>query len=616
MSTANPAASSGGPAGTPSGTSLAIHELRQAYASGAVSPTDVIGLVFDRIAARGADGIWINLVSRAEALDVAASVDVDTQPLAGIPFAVKDNIDVAGLATTAASPEFSYEASESATAVTRLKEAGAILIGKTNMDQFATGLSGARSPYGIPVNPFDARYIPGGSSSGSAAAVAAGIVSFAIGTDTAGSGRVPAALTGTVGIKPSRGLASTSGLVPACRSLDCPSVFSHSVADGAAVLNVIAGTDAGDPWSRDLPVPPATVVPRALAGVRLAVPALSTWHDSDAVGFQAAWSAVIDALAHTGAEVVEIDMEPFFAAGRLLYEGAWIAERMSAVQPFLESHADAMEPSVRALLQRGHHVTGADVFRAWDELKALRVKARRALEGCDALATPTTPTTFTIEQMLAHPIVNNAVLGRFTTFTNLLDMAAVAVPAGNTAAGLPFGISVQGPAGRDGELASLASALHTLIVPAGEPPVRAASPRPPAESALRRLTVVGAHLRGMPLHPMLVELGARFVKHTRTAREYRLYALADTDPAKPGLVRTGESGAAIDVEVYDIPITSVGALLATMTAPLGLGSITLADGTHAHGFVCEAHAVASAVDITEFGGWRAYLDHATPATRQ
>jgi allophanate hydrolase len=588
--------------------SLTIHDLKRDYRDSSLTPSDVSAEVIRRVQASSRQGVWLALKSPAELEERVAQVSESPMEssLWGIPFAVKDNIDVAGMETTAASPEFSYVADTTATVVSLLEAQGAILVGKTNLDQFATGLSGARSPYAIPQAAVGRGMIAGGSSSGSAVAVGLHHVSFALGTDTAGSGRVPAGFNGVVGVKPSRGLVSTSGLVPACRSLDCPSVFAQTVADGAEVLHAIAGRDESDPWSRELPVPSGAVAQRSLKDVRLAVPNLDTWHDIDAVGYSEVWHELMRALRDEGANVVQIDMGPFFAAGRLLYDGAWIAERMSAVQPFLDAHADVMEPSVRTLLQRGHDVTGADVFRGWDELMGLRVEAAIALEGFDALVTPTAPTTFTIEQMLADPIVNNAVLGRFTTFTNLLDLAVVSVPAGETASGLPFGVSIQGKAGTDSSLASLASALHALIVPASEPPSRAAIPHPPADSPSMRLTVVGAHLRGMPLHSSLIDLGATWVRDDVTAPEYRLYALADTAPAKPGLVRVGPGGAAIEVEVYDVPLSSIGPLLATVTAPLGLGEIALADGSRAHGFLCEARATASAVDISGYGGWRAY----------
>ncbi|PKQ25665.1 MAG: allophanate hydrolase [Actinobacteria bacterium HGW-Actinobacteria-4] len=611
--------------------SLELAALRTAYESGAYTPADVVAAVYDRIEARGEDAVWISLVPREEALAVAralpatpASADaVATLPLFGVPFAVKDNIDVAGMLTTAACPEFAYEAGSSATLVTRLLAAGAILIGKTNLDQFATGLSGARSPYGIPANPFNDSYISGGSSSGSAVAVAAGLVSFAIGTDTAGSGRVPAALNSLVGMKPSRGLVSTAGLVPACRSLDCASVFALSVECGTRVLAAMAGPDLADPWSRALPVPPAVPASRSLSTARVAVPSREVWAAADAVGYVDVWDGFIARLVAAGAEVIEVDLDPFFEAGAMLYGGPWIAERLAAVEDFMGEHAAAVHPVVATLLDGGRKVSGTEAFRGLSRLMELRVRATQVLEGFDALVTPTAPTTFTIDAMLADPIARNAALGTFTTFTNLLDLAAVAVPAGFTETGLPFGVTVHGANGTDQALAAIASAMEGLVdVPLGATgltrtplsstalsstvPATALSPAHGGDGTLE-LAVVGAHLRGQPLHSSLLAWGAAFVRDAATVPEYALFALPGTTPPKPGLVRVGDGGSSIAVEVYAVPVASVGSLLATIENPLGLGQVLLGDGSQPHGFLCEALATASASDISSHGGWRAYL---------
>ncbi len=449
--------------GTPpaAGNVLEIGALRGEYASRARTPADVIRDVAQRIDQRGDDGVWISL-DLDRALDVAEALGPDpdpSRPLWGIPFAVKDNIDVAGCDTTAACPEFAYRPAQTANAVRRLQDAGAIFVGKTNLDQFATGLNGTRSPYGIPRAVGDPTMISGGSSSGSAVAVAAGLVPFALGTDTAGSGRVPAALNGIVGHKPSRGLVSTAGVVPACRSLDCVNVFAHSVAEATTVVDVMAGVDPADAWSRVLP--PAVGEVCAPDGLRLAVPAaldLSREH-----GYDRAWDATLGQLTDAGVELVPIDMTGFTEAGLLLYDGPWIAERLAGMADFLERRPDAVLPAVRALLERGHSVTGVDVFRGADHLRALERDAAALLGSVDALLTPTVATTFTVEQMLADPIEANARLGLYTTFGNLLDLAAIAVPTSTGLPHRPFGVSVIARAGRDAQVHGVASALERVF---------------------------------------------------------------------------------------------------------------------------------------------------------
>ncbi|WP_018502005.1 allophanate hydrolase [Parafrankia discariae] len=510
--------------------------LRAGYLSGRLSVREVVDGVYDRIAARGDDGVWITPVPRAEALRRAAELDgllvssrrgatgagtaeagtagagaagagAGLPPLFGLPFAVKDNIDLAGLPTTAGCPDFGYLPADSAPAVARLLTAGAVCVGKTNLDQFATGLSGARSPYGIPASPFDPHMISGGSSSGSGVAVADGLVTFAVGTDTAGSGRVPAALTNTVGLKPSRGLVSTRGVVPACRSLDCPSVFALSVPDAYRVLSVMRGYDAEDPYSRRFPGPgdpaPAWIggpeptpsrigVPEPApsrrggpgpARPRVGVPRADQLDFLGDAGAAAVFGVGVGLLADGGAEVTEIDLGPFLEAGTLLYGGPWLAERYAAVEAFLRRVPDAgptdpVHPVIRAVLEPGAAITGAEVFRGLTRLRALRRGAERTWADVDVIVVPTVPTTYRIDAMLADPIRLNANLGRYTTFANLLDLAAVAVPVG-FAAGLPFGVTLLAPAGGDDLLAAPAELLHrrsgvpvgagshSLLLPAG-----------------------------------------------------------------------------------------------------------------------------------------------------
>jgi allophanate hydrolase len=609
--------------------SLDLATLEGRYRSGELDPLEVVDAVFDRIEGYGGEGVWISLVGRHEARRAAAALGSrpDGRPLWGIPFAVKDNLDVAGMPTTAACPAFARTPAATATAVRRLLEAGALLIGKTNLDQFATGLNGTRSPYGIPSTPFDARMISGGSSSGSGVAVSAGLVSFALGTDTAGSGRVPAAFTNTVGVKPSRGLVSSAGMLPACRSLDCVSVVALTVDDGTRVLDVMSGHDPSDAWSRALPPTARRAVPVDPAGLTFAVPAERDLGLSD--DYRPEWDRVLARLEAAGATLVTVDLTPFLRTGAMLYGGPWLAERYGALEEFLAEHPDDVHPAVRAAVSAGAEITGVEVFRGNHLLRVLRRQAESTLADVSALLVPTTPFTTTIDALLADPIAANAALGRFTTFANLLDLAGIAVPVGLTAAGLPFGVTVLGDAGRDAALAAVAASVEQLAaVPLGatghpRPPAAAAPPATPpapaagaagtADAATLPIAVVGAHLEGMPLHPRLVELGATFVSRTTTSPDYRLYALGGTVPPKPGLVRVGDGGAALEVEVYRLPGESVAPFLAEIGSPLGIGTVRLVDGSEVHGFVCEAVAVVDAEDITRFGGWRGYRAAVTAA---
>lgn len=568
---------------------LRIAALRAAYRAG-VTPRGVI----ERLDLSG-KAVWISL---ADALAVADALPrrwpdpADRPPLYGIPFSVKDNIDVAGLPTTAACPDFAYRPTVSAPLVDRLREAGAILVGKNNLDQFATGLTGTRSPYGTPANPFDARYIPGGSSSGSAVAVATGAVSFSIGTDTAGSGRVPAALCDVVGLKPSRGLVSTLGIVPACPSLDCASVFALSVADAATVLDVIAGYEPADPWSRRLPA-------TATAPARVGVPTRTEFGgDGDAARV---FDAAVARLETLGVTLVPVDLEPFLAAGRLLYQ-AWVAERWTRLGDFVTAHPQGVHPVTRQVLTGATGYSAADAFGAMHRLQALRAQTEPVWRDVDALMVPTVPTTFTVADVEADPIGRNAFLGHYTQFANLLDLAGIAVPAGCTPTGLPHGIQFLAPAGHDGALVALAGAFEAHV------PVRLdhADPPPPAgDNGHVLLAVVGAHRTGQPLHPELAACGAVPVGPTWTAERYRLFALKG---GRPGLVRVHSGGAAVEVELHRIPTEGLGSLLVGVPAPLGLGRVELADGSTVVGFLAESYALAGEPDITGYGSWPAYLD--------
>ncbi|MFC6085064.1 allophanate hydrolase [Sphaerisporangium aureirubrum] len=600
---------------------LDLATLAHRYRTGSADPVGVAEEVLRRIAARGDDHVWITLRSAGDVLADAALLAAeatDRPPLYGVPFAVKDNVDVAGMPTTAACPGYAYIADRNAPLVDRLIAAGALLVGKTNLDQFATGLSGTRSPYGACESPLVPGLISGGSSSGSAVAVAAGLVSFAIGTDTAGSGRVPAALTGTVGVKPSRGLVSTLGVVPACASLDCPSVFATSVADGLAVLSVIAGTEPGDPWSRPFPAVPATAPP--VGPLRIGVPREPEFFGDDAAA--AAFEEAAGALARLGHRLVPVDLDPFVAAGRLLYEGPWVAERLAAFGGFAERHRDMVHPVTLKILDGGRQLTAVDAFEGYYRLRELRARTMREWASMDVLVVPTVPTTFTIGEMLADPIARNDMLGHYTKFTNLLDLAGLSVPAGMTAAGRPHGITLLGPAGSDALLAGVAASYPVPSAKAAGAAPRASngsvsatrspalasvpSPAPPGDGPVPVLAVVGAHRSGQPLHGELVGLGATPLGTALTAPRYHLYALDGAVP-RAGLVRAAAGGVRVEVELYEIGAAALGTLLTMIAPPLGLGTLELDGGRYVHGFLCESYAAAGALDISAHGSWPGYL---------
>ena len=586
---------------------MSIAALLAGYRDGTHDPADVVARAYER--ARSAAGpAWISLAPWSDVTSWlahlrAAPADL---PLYGVPFAIKDNIDLAGTPTTAACPAFAYTPYRSAFVVQRLIAAGAIPIGKTNMDQFATGLTGTRTPFGACASVADPRYISGGSSSGSAVVVADGSVPFALGTDTAGSGRVPAAFNAIVGLKPSLGRIGTSGVVPACRSLDCVSLLTSDVPDAARVLAVACGRDPLDPYSRAAPRdngradPPGPPVPDP-AAVRIAVPhadGLTFGGDEQAA---AAWQHALRRAADLGWELTEIDFAPFAETAALLYGGPWVAERYAAVGAFIAAHPEAIDPTVRAIIMAGRDIAAVDVFRAMHRVRELALQSAGVWQRADALLLPTAPTLFTAAEIADEPYARNTLLGTYTNFVNLLDLCAIAVPGGARADGLPFGVSLIAPAGAEDELVGLASLWcreHD-----GGPAADAAG----AAAATVALAVVGAHLSGEPLNGQLLALGARRRETVRSAPTYRLYALPDTDPAKPGLVGGAPAeGDGVELEIWELAVEAFGRLVAAVPAPLSIGTITLADGRAVKGFLCESSAIAGATDITVHGGWRAY----------
>jgi allophanate hydrolase len=546
--------------------------------------------------------VWICRRPAREVLADAVAVDAriatgERLPLAGVPFAVKDNIDVAGLPTTAGCPAFAYAPAETAPVVQRLQTAGAVLIGKTNLDQFATGLVGTRSPYGACGSAYNRGYIAGGSSSGSAVAVAAGLVAFALGTDTAGSGRVPAALNHLVGLKPTKGRWSTRGVTPACRTQDCVSVFASTAAEAELIDAVLTGFDADDPFSRrasDLDAAP----PRFRLG--LPHPDQLNWlSDSQSARL---FDAAVARLEAMGAKTVELDIAPLTAAGALLYQGPWVAERTLTAEHLLRSQRGAIDPTVRAILQGGFALSAMDAFRAEYELAGHRRAAEAIWDQVDAILLPTTATTYRIREVLAEPFALNANLGLYTSFVNLLDMSALALPAGFRDNATGFGVSLIGPAWADRRLLELGRRYEEIAPMPETPPLDVAGVK-----ATVKLAVVGAHLAAMPLHWQLTSRDARLLRRCRTAATYKLYAMAASTPPKPALVHVGEGGAAIEVEVYELGVEAFGSFVAEVPPPLAIGTVALDDGTEVKGFVAEPRALDGAEDITRFGGWRAYI---------
>jgi len=551
--------------------------------------------------------VWITRVPAAGVLAQAQAVDDrvaagERLPLAGAPFAVKDNIDVAGLPTTAACPAFAYEAAQTAPVAARLIAAGAVLIGKTNLDQFATGLVGTRTPYGACGAVYNRDYISGGSSSGSAVAVAAGLVAFALGTDTAGSGRVPAAFNHLVGLKPTKGRWSARGVTPACRSLDCVTVLASTAAEAALVDDIAAGFDPEDIYSR--PAPPAP--PRGIGVIGLPRPDQLDWlGDGEAPHL---FRAAVERVRALGLRCVEVDIQPLLDAAALLYDGPWVAERTAAVETLLRTQPRAIEPTVRAILQSGLAISAVEAFRGEYALRAHQRRAEALWAEIDALLLPTTPTTYRIREAMAEPLGLNANLGRYTNFVNLLDMSALAMPAGFRDNATGFGVSFIGPAWADRALLSLARRYEEIAPMPQAPPLDTAGVTPTV-----KLAVVGAHLAAMPLHWQLTSREAKLVKRCRTAPAYRLYAMANTTPPKPALVHVGDGGAAIEVEVYELELAAFGSFVAEVPPPLAIGTVTLEDGVDVKGFVAEPRALAGAEDITALGGWRAYMASRAPA---
>ncbi|MFW5825904.1 MAG: allophanate hydrolase [Marinobacter sp.] len=588
---------------------LDIPSLRQGYRSGELTPGMVTAHVLERAREFDQHRIWIHLASEAELapyLDRLQEASPDELPLYGIPFAVKDNIDIAGMPTTAACEAFRYQPERHATVVEALVTAGAIPIGKTNLDQFATGLVGTRSPepWGACRNSFSPDYISGGSSSGSAVATALGLVSFALGTDTAGSGRVPAAFNNLIGLKPTLGRLSIRGVVPACQSLDCVSIFARSADQARTVLAAASVSDPDDPWQRPAPPGRRPVAER----FRFGVPRDDQLDFDGDEGARALFAESVAQLESLGGERVEVDFRPFLDAARLLYEGPWVAERYLATSPLIQDQPDALLEVTRNIVSQGANGTATDAFAARYRLQGLKHQADRAWDQVDIMVTPTTPTIYTRAQIDAEPVAHNSRLGTYTNFMNLLDYSAVAVPSGFLDSGLPLGCTLFAPAFQDEALLALASRLHPLAtgtVGALEDTLH--SPALAATEGTIDVLVCGAHLSGLPLNHQLTERDAVLVETTETADAYRMYLLPGGPPLRPGLVRDEAQGSRLPVEIWRVPADRFGSFVAGIPAPLGIGKVELSDNRWVPGFICESAGLEGAEEITHLGGWRGFL---------
>ncbi|MCX2779684.1 allophanate hydrolase [Microbulbifer thermotolerans] len=593
---------------------MSISALQRAFAEGRLTPAQLMADIRRRAAEYEAHNIWIHLLTAEEQqpwLEALAQKDPASHPLWGIPFAIKDNIDLAGIPTTAACPTFAYTPESSAQVVQQLIDAGAIPVGKTNLDQFATGLNGTRSPYGPCRNAFDSDYISGGSSSGSAVAVALGLASFSLGTDTAGSGRVPACFNNLVGLKPTRGLLSSTGLVPACRSLDCISIFTLDTDDANTVLACAEGFDARDGYSRRNGFDNAARQYGLRSGpLRIGVLPQEQLKFFGSDHYARAYADTLAALTGAGIELVTVDFTPFDEAARLLYEGPWVAERYIACESLLNSDPEAIHPVVRAIIEPGKTPPATDLFRAQYRLQELRLACFEQMEGLDCLLTPTAGRLFRVDEMLAEPVRFNSQLGYYTNFMNLLDMAAVAIPTAFTAQGLPFGVTLVGDHFSDRRLLSIGNRIRQILpLPQGALGTEAAPTTAPDCGGSERtdLLVCGAHLQELPLNWQLTERGAVLKARAQTAACYRLFALAGGPPLRPGLMRDESGGRGIEVEVWSIPTAELGSFVAAIPAPLGIGKVELADGRWVSGFICEASGLKGAEEITHYGGWRNWL---------
>lgn len=602
---------------SPSVTALSIQSLSKDYLSGVTTPEAVMAGIRERSVEYEDRNIWIHLLTEAEQakyLEQLKDKDPATHPLWGIPFAIKDNIDLAGIPTTAACAEFAYTPTESATVVQQLIDAGAIPVGKTNLDQFATGLNGTRSPWGACRNSFNPKYVSGGSSAGSSVSVALGLASFSLGTDTAGSGRVPACFNNLYGVKPTRGLLSATGMLPACRSLDCMTIFALTADEAEHVLTAAEGLDPSDGYSRANPYANQHRQYGQRKGtlkVGVIQPDQLAFFGDEA--YAKAYTQTLETLKANDVVLEEIDFSPFLEAAKLLYEGPWVTERYIASQPLIDEQPEAMFPVVREIIEPGKHALASDLFKAQYRLQELKTICDKVTAQYDCLLTPTAGRLFTVDELLEEPILRNSQLGYYTNYMNLLDMSSLAIPTAMTDAGLPFGVTLVGAAFADRALLSIAKrveALFELPLGASDQSAKSVVDSTPVlidNTQSIDVLVCGAHLDGLPLNWQLKERGAVLKQVTTTAPDYRMYALAGGPPFRPGLVLDETAGAAIDVEIWSVPSSEFGSFVAGIPAPLGIGKVKVANGSMVSGFICEPYGLEGATEITQLGGWRAYM---------
>ena len=588
---------------------LTIPSLQAAYAAG-TPVARVIAQVYERIAQVGDPAIFITLIPQDQVLAAAEALGPydPALPLWGVPFAVKDNIDVAGCPTTVACPAFAYKPTTDAFVVARLKAAGALCIGKTNLDQFATGLVGVRSPYGVPLNALDPAIVPGGSSAGSAVAVAQGIVTLALGTDTAGSGRVPAALNNIVGLKPSLGASSATGVVPACRSIETVSIFGLTVQDAWQAYQVACAYDPADAYARRFAAPDLSAAPPVL---KVGIPSPESIRFFGDTAQSESFAAAVTLLRETGAEIVEVDFAPLYAVAAMLYDGAWVAERYTVIEELLRTDPEAILPVTRKIIGKAESLSAADAFRGMYRLKELARLAEPALAGLDLLCVPTIPTFYSVQDLQDDPVTPNSNFGTYTNFVNLLDMCGLAVPTPARRDGRPGSVTLLAKAGQDHLLAAVALGLEAVggrTLGATPWPVVGTPLQPQRPDESLTIAVCGAHMSGLPLNADLVARGATFVRKARTSADYRLFVLSGGPPKRPGLVRVEpDQGASIAVELWSIPLGNFGRFMRTVPAPLGIGTVTLSHGETSLGFLCEAQAVKGTRDITDLADWRVFL---------
>ncbi|MCG3760377.1 allophanate hydrolase [Vibrio cincinnatiensis] len=582
-------------------TPVTIEQLLAGYRSGEINVRTFLKQKY-QLAKEDTHNTWISLISESQLDDYLSDLetkDRQSLPLYGVPFAVKDNIDLQGLPTTAGCKEFAYQPSESAFVVEQLIKAGAVPLGKSNLDQFATGLVGVRSPWGAGKNSFDSKFISGGSSAGSATSVALNQVFFSLGTDTAGSGRVPAAFNNILGLKPTKGLLSCSGVVPACRTLDCVTFFARSAEDIETLIDVAAVYDEIDGYARENV---QHTLPDEFRGLRVGVPVEDQLAFFGNDEYQKQFALALERMKSMGAELVEFNLQPFIDAAKLLYQGPWVAERYAAIQSFFDEDSSRCLPVIETIIGGAKNYTAADTFQFMYQLQGYKVQCDKLLGEVDVVITPTAGSTYTIEEVESNPIELNSNLGYYTNFMNLLDYTAIAIPSSFCESGLPFGFTLFAPAFTDLGLIKLAKEWQK----ATSLPLGATKLFLPEDERVD-LLVCGAHMQGLPLNHQLTGVGAILKAKGETAKSYRMYALAGGPPARPGLVRDEDNGQAIEIEVWSFPKSALGTLLCQIPYPLGLGKVELSDGNWVTGFICEAIGIEGAEDITELGGWRNYL---------